>query len=61
MSLKNYCVERDKFVLDIEQINSELDFPCFLCQYRENTDRDEPCRTCDHNRNAVKGPWTERG
>jgi hypothetical protein len=56
MSLQDYAVNRDKFLLrrDGPTCALSLDFPCCHCFYYFKVESDEPCRTCDHNSNAVK-------
>ena len=55
MSLQDYKVNRDKFLIDLTgSVGLGLSFPCVCCTHRKMKDSQEPCRTCDHNCNAVK-------
>ena len=62
MSLRDYVVARDKFLLNgTGTVGLSLAFPCCCCTHRNMKDTQEPCRTCDHNANAVdtvsEGPY----
>ncbi len=47
MSLEDYCVDNDEFVLD--ESHSIHVFPCNVCQW-DNLRGDEiPCLYCGHN------------
>ena len=56
MSLKDYEVKRDNFLLDKRgAIYSGFAFPCCCCGHNLRNVTEEPCSSCDHNANAVNG------